>query len=95
MNRKEYLEKQEKYNAAVKEIRQKQIDLDKAYADDLAKLNGLEVGKLIWDRYGVLYAFSKIETTSGCHFVWGRKIKKDGTPSGRAEIVWGYKLKEE
>lgn len=95
MNKQEYLEKQEKYNAAVKEIRQKQIDLDRAYADDLAKLNGLEVGKLIRDRYGVLYAFSKIEVTAGSHFVWGRKIKKDGTPSCNSQMIWGYKLKEE
>jgi hypothetical protein len=95
MTRKEYNEKQDKYNAAVKEIRQKQIDLDKAYADDLAKLNGLEVGEFIRDRYGVLYAFSKIEVTSGSQFVWGRKIKKDGTPSCNYQIIWGYKLKEE
>jgi len=95
MTRKEYNEKQDKYNAAVKEIRQKQIDLDKAYADDLAKLNGLEVGEFIRDYHGVLYAFYRVEVNASSHFVWGRKIRMDGTPSCNSLIVWGYKLKEE
>ena len=95
MNRKEYLEKQEKYNAAVKEIRQKQIDLDKAYADDLAKLNGLKKGDTIKDRSGRQFSFSEIQIQGSHYFVMGREIKKDGTLSAFQFIVWGYKLKEE
>lgn len=95
MNRKEYEQKLKKYIDAIKEIRQKQIDLENVYAADLAKRNGLKEGDVILDRDGNKYYFYRVEVNASSHFVWGRKPRADDGGPGSACIVWNYKLKEE
>lgn len=94
MNKQEYARKRREIDNAMYELDGKRRELNKAYAADLAKLNGLEPGAIIEDSRGVKYSFAEVFYSWRLE-VRGYKLKKDGTPSARLESVWGYKLKEE
>ena len=94
MNKQEYAQKRREIDNAIHELDVKRIELSKAYAADLAKLNGLEPGTIIENNRGVKFSFVEV-FYSWRPEVRGYKLKKDGTPSARLENVWGYKLKEE
>lgn len=92
MEKAEYTQKISELISKIGKLQREKKALEDSYAKEVLEKYGYHIGGRIKDPYGDEYEITRAEPVGHRLCLWGKKIKKDGTPTVREVSLYRVSL---